>query len=48
MTAVELDKFKKDPVLTEIPPVPDEKGEIVEVQLLEEGEIPVKGASSRI
>ena len=43
MTAVGLDKFKKDPVvLTEIPPVPDEKGEIVEVQVLKEGKIPEK------
>ena len=35
-----LDKFKKDIVLTEVSPVPDAKGEITEVQVLEEGEIP--------
>lgn len=34
---VGLDKFKIDRVLTEVPPVPDEKGEITEVQVLEEG-----------
>lgn len=39
MTLVGLGKFKKDPVLTEIFPVPNEKGEIVEVQVLEEGEV---------
>ena len=35
-----LAKYEKDRVLTEIPPVKDEKGEITEVQVLEEGEIP--------
>ena len=39
MTLVELGKFKEDPVLTEICPLPNEKGEIVEVQVLEEGEV---------
>ena len=32
-------KFEKDRVLTEIPPEKDEKGEVTEVQVLEEGEI---------
>ena len=35
-----LAKFEKDRVLTEIPPEKDEKGEVTEVQVLEEGEIP--------
>ena len=35
-----LAKYEKDRVLTEIPPVKDEKGEVTEVQVLEEGEIP--------
>lgn len=34
-----LDKFTKDIVLTEVSPVPDAKGEITEVQVLEEGEV---------
>ena len=40
MAAIELDKFRKYPVLKEIPPVKDENGEITEVQVLEEGKIP--------
>lgn len=32
-----LDKFKKDMVLREVPPEPDAKGEITEVQVLEGG-----------
>ena len=43
MTLTGLDQFRKYPVLPqmkEIPPVKDEKGEITEVQVLEEGEIP--------
>ena len=39
MTLAGLDKFKKDTVLTEVPPVPDAKGEITEVQILEDGEV---------
>ena len=39
MAFVGLDKFKKDTVLTEVPPVTDEEGEITEVQVLEEGEV---------
>ena len=34
-----LAKFEKDKVWTEIPPDKDEKGEVTEVQVLEEGEI---------
>ena len=34
-----LAKFEKNTVFREIPPTPDENGEIVEVQVLEEGEI---------
>ena len=34
-----LTKFEKAKVLTEVPPVKDEKGEITEVQVLEEGEV---------
>ena len=34
-----LDKFKKDILLKEVSPVPDAKGEITEVQVLEEGEV---------
>ena len=34
-----VDKFKKDTVLKEVPPVPDAKGEITKVQVLEEGKI---------
>ena len=34
-----LAKFEKNRVLTEIPPEKDEKGEVTEVQVLEEGEI---------
>ena len=35
-----LAKFEKNRVLTEIPPEKDEKGEVTEVQVLEEWEIP--------
>ena len=35
-----LAKFEKDRVLTEIPPEKDDKGEVTEVQVLEEGELP--------
>ena len=35
-----LAKFEKNRVLTEVPPEKDEKGEVTEVQKLEEGEIP--------
>ena len=35
-----LAKFEKNTVLSEITPTPDEDREIVEVQVLEEGEIP--------
>lgn len=35
-----LDKFRKSTVSMEIPPVPDEKGEIVDVQVLDQGEMP--------
>ena len=34
-----LTKFEKAKILTEVPPVKDEKGEITEVQLLEGGEV---------
>ena len=35
-----LAKFEKNKVSTEVSPVKDEKGEVTEVQVLEEGEIP--------
>ena len=35
-----LAQYEKDKVLTEIPPEKDEKGEVTEVQVLEEREIP--------
>ena len=35
-----LTKYEKNRVLTEIPPEKDKKGEVTEVQVLEEGEIP--------
>ena len=35
-----LAQYEKDRVLTEIPPEKDEKGEVTEVQVLEEGDIP--------
>ena len=37
MTLTGLDKFKKDNVMCEVPPVADDKGEFTEVQVLEEG-----------
>ena len=39
MTPIGLDKFKKDSVVCEVPPVVDDKGEFTEVQVLEEGEV---------
>ena len=36
-----LTQYEKNRVLTEIPPEKDEKGEVTEVQVLEEGEYPV-------
>ena len=38
MTLIGLDKFKKDNVMCEVPPVADDKGEFTEVQVLEEGD----------
>ena len=35
-----LAQYEKDKVLTEIPPEKDEKGEVTEVQVLEERETP--------
>ena len=34
-----LAKFERNKVLTEVPPVKDEKGEATEVQVLEEGDV---------
>ena len=39
MTLTGLDKFKKDSVIREVPPVADDKGEFTEVQVLEEGDV---------
>lgn len=43
-----LAQFEKNTVWMEIPPTPNEHGEIVEVQVLEEGEIPRKKEEEKV